>query len=782
MAHPLSFEPPRVVVDISFWQELAAQKLDRMKLTTPRVPIVATMERPAPHSPASKDASRTSGQLRLTRSSFTHTSSTGEGGVATNDESGSSLLHEEWRGTLINVNTLEEFRSFDRKQLTDTVAAAIANGGAEGAAESDDYSSRRAAGDTAGGGGVRVRGLREMAPCGAGRVLVMLTFIDLKKYRVYYSIAFPVISPNPSYQHIDHQHLDQAMTAQDISAMMRQLKADHTTLKDGLFDVHVGGGNAGGAADGPWLGYVDSSTSAEAMGWGLRNVLFLLASKRRLYGRTIRILAFRDLRKVITHQADNEYRPSYQSSVYTVRFPPADAFTLPPPLSHDSRNGSSSARATCLGGWVRWPVADGHGQAPGHQQHKSTTVQQVNLCDYLDFTTIQANAVDLNVKLIKWRMVPQFDPERFNSMRFLLLGAGTLGCAIARALIAWGAKHITFVDSGNVAMSNPVRQSLFKHQDAAAEGGSGRPKVDAACEALREIRPDVDARGVVFEIPMPGHFDASAASAPSPSGSGAAASTSASIERSLHTLDELISEHDVVFMGTDSRESRWLPSFLIANKSWRAVRRQQQQQQQQTAGGGAAVGSEGEGGCGGVPLGITVALGFDSFLVLRHGYKDQSLACYFCNDLSAPRDTTSNRTLDQQCTVTRPGVSPMASALAVELLVTLSQHPHGFVADPSEKDTGSSDDSCLGACPHSIRGFIGGFRLVVGSSPQSPYCTCCSPAVHEAFEQNPIGMLTQVMHDPGHLESVSGLRVFMDKMSRVEEDVIQIDDEELCLL
>lgn len=96
-----------------------------------------------------------------------------------------------------------------------------------------------------------------------------------------------------------------------------------------------------------------------------------------------------------------------------------------------------------------------------------------------------ARAVGLNLKLMKWRLVPDLDLEKVSKLRCLLLGAGTLGCSVARVLIGWGIKNITFVDNSTVSHSNTVRQSLYTHEDAVNK----RLKAEAARDALLRISP-----------------------------------------------------------------------------------------------------------------------------------------------------------------------------------------------------------------------------------------------------------------------------------------------------
>lgn len=174
-----------------------------------------------------------------------------------------------------------------------------------------------------------------------------------------------------------------------------------------------------------------------------------------------------------------------------------------------------------------------------------------DLSQTMDSSYLMAQAVDLNLRLMKWRLWPSLDTDGLSYTRCLLLGAGTLGCAVARALLGWGVRDITLVDNGRVSYSNPARQCLFEFEDAEARSF----KAVAAAARLRKIFPNVHSEGVVLSIPMPGH---PLNLTPQTTGEGQLSEDEVQYCR----LDELIRSHDVCFALTDSREARYATLFM----------------------------------------------------------------------------------------------------------------------------------------------------------------------------------------------------------------------------
>lgn len=76
-------------------------------------------------------------------------------------------------------------------------------------------------------------------------------------------------------------------------------------------------------------------------------------------------------------------------------------------------------------------------QAVGWERNKAGKLASrvADLGPMMDPARLADQAVDLNLKLMRWRIMPALDLDKVASTRCLLLGAGTLGCYVARALM-----------------------------------------------------------------------------------------------------------------------------------------------------------------------------------------------------------------------------------------------------------------------------------------------------------------------------------------------------------
>ena len=691
----LRFEPWQSAVDTTFWAELARRKLDTFGLSEDPVPVDAQFACAAHaevSSPAQLDA----------RAFEAWSASAGDAHA-----SGRRRMP----GFLRNVNTFERFKAFDRGAMLaeagDAVWRSIASGDA----------------------------LRDPNALNA---FAVLAFADLKSWAFTYWFCFPALK-TPAVRR--------------VAAPARSRAGIHPALAASL-DTRLRDGSAAAAADFAWattvmygdeggesevvrearhapltemnamlaecrdvardatslasdasspkkhvfLSFLDPCSNPDHPGWALRNLATLAAARFDLgEARRLSVISVRTRAGRVSPE---------HSRVFELVFPKeherAPAFSRERPAADDA---VVPPRPFPVVGWELNP----RGRAGP---------RRADLSESMDPTRLAIAAAELNLKLMRWRLLPELDLERTTQTRCLVIGAGTLGCAVARTLLGWGVRQFTFVDSGRVSFSNPARQSLFEFADCL---DGGKPKAEAAAANLARVFPGVRAEGVAMAVPMPGH----------PARGEDAARALCDVDR----LEALVRAHDAVFCLTDTRESRWLPTLLCAAHDTTL---------------------------------INAALGFDAYLVMRHGGgpdvaeaptrstgrpatetpdapRRGRLGCYFCNDVMAPGDSTRDRTLDQQCTVTRPGLAPIAGALAAEMLVAL-RHWRGD-GDRGEEDArapappahvgaprvGASSPTPLGIVPHQIRGHVSTYAQTLFAAPAFDKCTACSAKVVRAF-------------------------------------------------
>uniref|UniRef100_A0A673TBC9 Ubiquitin-like modifier-activating enzyme ATG7 n=2 Tax=Suricata suricatta TaxID=37032 RepID=A0A673TBC9_SURSU len=556
-------------------------------------------------------------------------------------------------GTLFNTNTLEAFKAADKKLLLEQAADEIWEAIKSGAALKNPVLLNK---------------------------FLLLTFADLKKYHFYYWFCFPALCLPESIPLIQGPvGLDQRFSPKQIQALERAyddlcqtegvpalpyflIKYDENMVLVSLLKHYSDFFQDQRTKI--MIGVYDPCNLAQHPGWPLRNLLVLAAHRWSSSFQSVEVLCFRD-------RTMQGVRDIAHSIVFEVKLPEM-AFSPDCPKA------------------VGWEKNQKGGMGP----------RMVNLSECMDPKRLAESSVDLNLKLMCWRLVPTLDLDKVVCVKCLLLGAGTLGCNVARTL--------------------------------------------------------TNARGFNMSIPMPGHPV------------NFSSVTLEQARKDVEQLEQLIESHDVVFLLMDTRESRWLPAVIAASKR---------------------------------KLVINAALGFDTFVVMRHGLKKPKqqgagdlcpghhvapadllgsslfanipgykLGCYFCNDVVAPGDSTRDRTLDQQCTVSRPGLAMIAGALAVELMVSVLQHPEGGYAIASSSDDRMNEPpTSLGLVPHQIRGFLSRFDNVLPVSLAFDKCTACSSKVLDQYEREGFNFLAKVFNSShSFLEDLTGLTLLHQETQAAE--------------
>ncbi|XP_016941164.3 ubiquitin-like modifier-activating enzyme ATG7 [Drosophila suzukii] len=597
-------------------------------------------------------------------------------------------------GTIYNKNTIEEFKALDKLQLL--------------ADEGKELLANMSSGEV----------LRD--PSLLTRFFV-LSFADLKCHSYYYWFAFPCpLTPTLKLQGAV-QRLRDLPYSQNYIEALKLLPAEsqnffilYANEEHKVFEARSLSCLNEKDVEHYYFAFADPS-EYDHPAWLMRNyVAFLLQQCPSFVGKSVKFLGLRY----------NQQMQMDDSRVWQVIQTEACDLSQPGELK-----------------FVGWELNKNGKMGP----------RMVCMRDSMDPAKLAENSVNLNLKLMKWRLVPDLNLEVISQTKCLLFGAGTLGCAVARNLLSWGFKHITLLDNGKVGFSNPVRQNLYTHADAVA---GNRMKATTAAQRLREINPSAVTAGHVLEIPMPGHTIGE--------------SLLAQTEDHLQVIQQQVQDHDAIFLLTDSRESRWLPTLL---------------------------------GAANQKIVINAALGFDSYLVMRHGstreeagdggqqidglkcINGDQLGCYFCNDVTAPGNSLKDRTLDQQCTVTRPGVSNIAASYAVELLVALLQHPRKELAPAyyaqsgrgkSEEAAGKVPEGLLGILPHSIRGMLCNYENIVPATQKFAQCIACSAPVLNAYKKEGNAFLLKTFETAKYLEDLTGISEF----KRLNSEIIDFDDDE----
>jgi len=108
-------------------------------------------------------------------------------------------------------------------------------------------------------------------------------------------------------------------------------------------------------------------------------------------------------------------------------------------------------------------------------------------------TNIHVRAADAD-RFSRFELISWWDQKRLGRAKVLVVGAGALGNEILKNGALLGIGNILVADMDRVERSNLSRSVLFRAAD------DGRPKAEAACQAAREIYPQIAAHPFVGNV------------------------------------------------------------------------------------------------------------------------------------------------------------------------------------------------------------------------------------------------------------------------------------------
>ena len=361
MAQTLAHPPFSSAIDPTFWAELAELKMTKLKLDSRPHPLHAS------YSSAAATAHRADGE-----------SGADAAAAAWMNLAGNAFAERpvippraaRASGRVVVVNTLEEFKGLDKKAFLEASGAQILADIDSGAAEKDPSLLVRCDG---------------------------VVFSDLKNYKHVYWFAFPALClPEPPVLDSPPRRLAERLPSADKRVLLhqgvqnlRKVSGEDSTPPIFLVDLSADSVNvrplsellavAGGGSDW-WLGFVDPSPLPSNPGWPLRNALMLV--HRRLKLPAVSVLCYRDV-------LDAPRAPDQPQSILL------DVSILVPAVDAMDHGGAMPK----VVGWE----ANGKGKMGA---------RMVDLAPFMDPARRAVESADLNLKLMRWRFLPDLDIDR----------------------------------------------------------------------------------------------------------------------------------------------------------------------------------------------------------------------------------------------------------------------------------------------------------------------------------------------------------------------------------